>query len=109
MGVAEAGGFRRFGRGYVAPMVSRRHTLLLVAGIAAVVVAAAWYLLGRPSGRERRTEEVSCAMRGVESCSLPEGPVAGPIVLAVAGAFLILLGVILLSGRRDAPSLGARH
>jgi integral membrane sensor domain MASE1 len=74
-------------------------TFLAVAGIAAVLAGAGWYRFGRPSDTEQRTREVLCAMRG-DVCDELAGPVAGPAVLAVAGAFLILLGAILHAGRR---------
>jgi hypothetical protein len=76
--------------------------LLVAAGIFLAVGGAAWYLLGRPDETDTITARTVCVMNGAARCQMPVAPVAGPIVLAAVGAFLILIGAV-LSPRRTTP------
>lgn len=71
--------------------------LAVAAGALAVLIAGAWWLLSRPGQEAVRTAEI---MGG----PTPHAAVVGPAVLAIAGAFVILLGVILRGQRRTTRS-----
>lgn len=75
-------------------------TLLICGGLALGLGGLLWWWFSRPSARELRTEEVLCALpSNANFCDMPEAAVVGPAILAVVGAFGILLGVILYSKR----------
>jgi len=61
---------------------------LIIIGVCAVIAAGLWRLLEEPTRTAVRMAEIM-------GNSTPEAPIVGPIILAVAGAFLVLLGVIL--------------
>jgi hypothetical protein len=61
---------------------------LIIVGIVAVLAAPVWRWLEEPTQMAVRTAELS-------GYATPTAPTVGPIILAAAGAFLILLGVIL--------------
>lgn len=61
-------------------------------------VAGLWWWLSAPTPTAVRTAEVSCRMGGRSGCSVPERDTVGPIIVAVTGAFLILIGTILYAG-----------
>jgi predicted PurR-regulated permease PerM len=61
---------------------------LIVAGVLAVLAAPVWRWLEQPTEMAVRTAELL-------GRTTPAAPTVGPIILAIVGAFLILLGVIL--------------
>jgi ABC-type phosphate transport system permease subunit len=61
---------------------------LIVLGVLAVLAAPVWRWLEQPTQMAVRTAELL-------GRTAPEAPTVGPIILAIVGAFLILLGVIL--------------
>jgi hypothetical protein len=61
---------------------------LIVIGVVAVMAAGLWRIFAKPTQTAVRMAELLGHTR-------PEAPTVGPIILAAAGAFLILLGVIL--------------
>jgi uncharacterized membrane protein YidH (DUF202 family) len=68
--------------------MNTRGVPLIVAGVLAVLAAPVWRWLEQPTQMAVRTAELS-------GYGKPAAPTVGPIILAVLGAFLILLGVIL--------------
>jgi len=82
--------------------------LLIVIGVTLAVVAAVWWGNGRPPTHLADTDYVVCRAleiqqgihEGITACQHAAGPVAGPAVMAGTGAFLLLLGAILYTGRQ---------
>lgn len=73
--------------------------LLIVAGVSAIVVAGLWFWLSAPPPGDVRLARIACNMRDRADCVVPAREIAGPIVLAIAGAFLVLIGTIVYSSR----------
>lgn len=67
-------------------------TAAVTVALGLIVGAGIWWVASAPDETERRTAEVLCSMRG-KICDLPSRATTGPIILAIAGAVLLLIGV----------------
>lgn len=73
---------------------------VVAVGVLSVLAGWYWYAASEPGVREVNTKRAGCLLRKAIECDLPERATFGPLVLVIAGAFVVLLGVVVRGQRR---------